>query len=106
MKQSPADELTYKTPLFGLFDSLVSSKIDSTFHLRHLRTAMDLSRFETYAHIEAKKIVITGASGLIDETWRILRAVGHQVFHFVRRTPNLPHEIQWNVQDGTIDSEP
>lgn len=100
------DELTYKTPLFGLFDSLVSSKIDSTFHLRHLRTAMDLSRFEPYAHIGAKKIAITGASGLIGRNISaFLRAAGHQVFHLVRRVPVLPNEISWNVKDGTIDAQ-
>ena len=99
------DELTYKTPIFGLFDSLVSSKIDSTFHLRHLRTAMDLSRFESYAHVGAKKIAITGASGLIGRNLSaFLRAAGHQVCHLVRRTPRLPNEIQWNVKEGMIDT--
>ena len=100
------DELTYKTPFFGLFDSLVSSKIDSTFHLRHLRTAMDLSRFEPYAHVGAKKIAITGASGLIGRNLSaFLRSAGHQVFHLVRKTPVLPNEIQWNVNDRTIDTK-
>ena len=67
---------------------------------------MDLSRFESYAHIGAKKIAITGASGLIGRNLSaFLRAAGHQVFHLVRRTPTLPHEIQWNVQDGTIDAQ-
>ena len=100
------DELTYKTPLFGIFDSLVSSKIDTTFHLRHLRTVMDLIRFESYAHIGAKKIVITGASGLIGRNLSaFLRAAGHQVFHLVRRSPRLPSEIQWNVKARTIDAQ-
>jgi uncharacterized protein (TIGR01777 family) len=100
------DELTYKTPLFGLFDPFVSSKIDTTFHLRHLRTVMDLTRFESYAHVGAKKVAITGASGLIGRNLSaFLRAAGHQVFHLVRRDPKSPSEIQWNVKARTVDAQ-
>lgn len=105
-KSTLVDELEYQTPLFGLFDALVSSKIDSTFHLRHLRTTMDLTRIEQYAHMGAQKIVITGASGLIGRNLSaFLRAAGHQVYHMVRRVPVTPSEIQWNVREGTIDAK-
>ena len=100
------DELDFQAPFFGWFDWLVSPKIENTFQLRHLRTLMDLTRFERYAHCGVKKIVMTGSSGLIGRNLSaFLRAGGHQVYHLVRRVPTGRNEIQWNVREQTIDTQ-
>jgi len=100
------DELDFQAPFFGLFDWLVTPKIENTFQLRHQRTLMDLTRFEQYAHHGAKKIAISGSSGLIGRNLSaFLRAGGHQVFHLVRRFPKKGNEIQWDVENQTIDTK-
>ena len=99
------DELDFQAPFWGMFDWMVTPKITQTFLLRHLRTLMDLTRFERYAHLGVKKIAITGSSGLIGRNLSALfRAAGHQVFHLVRRVPQSPNEIQWSVKEGSIDA--
>ncbi|MFF4847650.1 TIGR01777 family oxidoreductase [Streptomyces sp. NPDC001194] len=50
------------------------------------------------------RIAITGASGLIGQALvRSLRADGHEVVRFVRRTPAAPDEAQWDPRRGYVD---
>jgi hypothetical protein len=100
------DEIEYQAPFFGLLNVFVEPKITKTFHLRHLRTRMDVNRFARFAHMGSKKIAITGASGLIGRNLSaFLRAAGHDVYHLVRREPRGKNEVQWNVQQGFIDTQ-
>lgn len=52
----------------------------------------------------AKKIAITGASGLIGSALvGHLKSQGHQVQKLVRRSPINSQEVQWNPQTGFVD---
>ena len=55
--------------------------------------------------MSAKRVVITGASGLIGGALTAsLRADGVEVTHLVRRAPAAPHEVRW--QPGTAALAP
>lgn len=55
--------------------------------------------------MSAKRVVITGASGLIGGALTdLLRADGVEVTHLVRRAPAAPHEVRW--QPGTAALDP
>ncbi|WP_327131785.1 TIGR01777 family oxidoreductase [Streptomyces sp. NBC_01343] len=50
------------------------------------------------------RIGISGSSGLIGQALvRSLRADGHEVVRFVRRTPSAPDEAQWDPRRGYVD---
>ncbi|MYT24392.1 TIGR01777 family protein [Streptomyces sp. SID7760] len=50
------------------------------------------------------RIAITGSSGLIGQALlRSLRADGHEVVRFVRRTPSVPEEAEWDPRRGYVD---
>ncbi|MFD7084765.1 TIGR01777 family oxidoreductase [Streptomyces sp. NPDC002181] len=50
------------------------------------------------------RIAITGSSGLIGQALvRSLRADGHEVVRFVRRTPSVPDEAEWDPRRGYVD---
>ncbi|MFD8795672.1 NAD-dependent epimerase/dehydratase family protein, partial [Streptomyces vinaceus] len=50
------------------------------------------------------RIAITGSSGLIGQALvRSLRADGHEVVRFVRRTPSAPDEAEWDPRRGHVD---
>jgi uncharacterized protein (TIGR01777 family) len=52
------------------------------------------------------KVAVTGASGLVGrELVRTLRRNGFEVLRFVRRAPSAADEVQWDPDQGTIDSE-
>ena len=54
----------------------------------------------------ARKIAITGASGLIGSALvGHLKAQGHQVLKLVRRTPINSEEVQWDPTSGYVDLE-
>ncbi|MEU8840758.1 TIGR01777 family oxidoreductase [Streptomyces roseus] len=50
------------------------------------------------------RIAITGSSGLIGQALlQSLRADGHEVVRFVRRTPSVPEEAEWDPRRGYVD---
>ncbi|MFE5773234.1 TIGR01777 family oxidoreductase [Streptomyces sp. NPDC056485] len=50
------------------------------------------------------RIAITGSSGLIGQALvRSLRADGHEVVRFVRRTTSVPDEAEWDPRRGYVD---
>jgi uncharacterized protein (TIGR01777 family) len=57
--------------------------------------------------LSAKRIAVTGASGLIGSALvGHLKSQGHSVQRLVRRTPISSDEVQWDPQTGFVDLEP
>ncbi|MFS8202866.1 TIGR01777 family oxidoreductase [Streptomyces sp. CWNU-52B] len=55
--------------------------------------------------MEASRIVVAGASGLIGTALvRSLTADGHEVLRLVRRTPRADDEVQWDPERQTLDA--
>jgi len=53
-----------------------------------------------------EKVAVTGASGLVGrEIVPTLRRNGFEVLRLVRRAPSAADEVQWDPDQGTIDSE-
>ena len=99
------DEIHFQGPGFGLLDWYFSSIVRRTFHYRHQRTKMDIESHQRYAHHPKKKIVISGASGLIGQALdTFLRTGGHTVLRLVRRSSEDPNDIYWNIKKGEIDA--
>lgn len=91
-------------PLGHLGDGQVQAMLARMFAFRHARTASDLRRHARHAARPRLKVGITGASGLIGTALSaFLTTGGHEVRHFVRRTPTAPHEVPWSVTDGQLD---
>ena len=61
------DTIDFSSPGFGLLDSLFVPTINRTFAYRHKRTLMDLLRHNRFNDVPRKKVVLSGASGLIGE---------------------------------------
>ena len=51
-----------------------------------------------------KRVVISGASGLIGQHLStFLKSGGHEIFHLVRRTPSSDKDIFWDIGKKTVD---
>lgn len=99
------DEINFQGPGFGLLDWYFSSIVKRTFQYRHLRTRMDIESHQKFAHLPKKKIVISGASGLIGQALdTFLQAGGHTVLRLVRQPSEDPTAIYWNIKNGEIDA--
>ena len=100
------DEIHFQGPGFGLLDWYFSSIVKRTFCYRHQRTRMDIESHQQYEHLPKKKVVISGASGLIGQALEtFLQAGGHSVLRLVRKPSDEPNAVYWNINDGVIDSE-
>jgi uncharacterized protein (TIGR01777 family) len=101
------DHVEYERPFganTGVLREWLDRKIDRLFRFRHQRLQNDLKRLQPLKSAP-KKIIITGASGLIGSALSaFLSAGGHEVRHLVRRKPRPgSSEIFWDYPDSKID---
>ncbi len=106
------DDVTYELPMGQLGEifgaGLVKSKLSAMFNYRNQVLAADLARHAPYAHLPKKKILVTGASGLIgSQLCAFLSTGGHQVSILTRTTSQEPlyPEILWDIKTRQIEKE-
>jgi len=103
------DEVDYKLPmgvLGRIFGSRnVRNRLNRMFRARENRLIRDLERHSDFKHLDRKRILLAGASGLIGKQLAaFLDTGGHEIWRLVRRTPVAgQNEIEWNPSKGTID---
>jgi hypothetical protein len=101
------DEVNYEAPL-GPVGALVGgpmldAMVRRMFAFRHARTLADLARHERYAAAGPRRILVSGASGLIGKALvAFLQGGGHEVVRLVRRAAG-PGEIRWDPDRGELD---
>ena len=79
--------------------------LERAFRYRHARLRRDLDRHAS-GPAEPRRVLITGASGLIGGALTaFLTSGGHQVTRLVRRAPAAGGEIAWNPDAGRIDAD-
>ena len=104
------DEVDYKLPmgvLGRIFGSRnVRNRLNRMFRARENRLIRDLERHSDFKHLDRKRILLAGASGLIGKQLAaFLDTGGHEIWRLVRRTPVAgQNEIQWDPSKGTIDN--
>ena len=104
------DEVDYKLPmgvLGRIFGSRnVRNRLNRMFRARENRLIRDLERHSDFKHLDRKRILLAGASGLIGKQLAaFLDTGGHEIWRLVRRTPVAgQNEIEWNPSKGTIDN--
>lgn len=105
------DQIDYELPLGGLGRAAASRfarrQLDRTFQFRHQRTRDDLARHARFKELGARRIAISGASGLIGTQLKaFLTTGGHDVALLVRRPADRAKgEIFWDPATGRIDAE-
>ena len=103
------DEVDYKLPmgvLGRIFGSRnVRNRLNRMFRARENRLIRDLERHSDFKHLDRKRILLAGASGLIGKQLAaFLDTGGHEIWRLVRRTPVAgQNEIEWDPSKGTID---
>ena len=104
------DEVDYKLPmgvLGRIFGSRnVRNRLNRMFRARENRLIRDLERHSDFKHLDRKRILLAGASGLIGKQLAaFLDTGGHEIWRLARRTPVAgQNEIEWDPSKGTIDN--
>lgn len=103
------DEVTYRLPGGPLGEvlagAIVRRQLERTFAFRHRRTRDDLARHRPFRSRGSRRIVLTGASGLVGSALgAFLSTGGHRVDRLVRRPVRSPGEISWDPGRGAIDA--
>ncbi|MBU2510869.1 TIGR01777 family oxidoreductase [bacterium] len=101
------DTIEYK-PYFSIFskyilDSFIRKKLNRIFAYRHKTTAADLELHQKFAYLPRKKVLISGASGLLGQKLiPFLKTGGHSVLTLVRTPPKTEDEIFWDPSRGIL----
>lgn len=104
------DQIVYALPLgavgAAVGDKPVRRMLQRMFHFRHQRTRDDLTRHHSVAAAGTKRVVISGASGLVGgQLAAFLGGGGHRIHRLVRSAGRLAvNEIFWDPAAGSIDS--
>jgi len=105
------DHIEYTMPLGALGKAVagasIHSDLDRMFVYRHRVTLGDLTHHARYFSAGPKRIVVSGASGLIGrQLVGFLRTAGHHVLRLVRRSDEpADDEIRWSLDSGVRDVE-
>ncbi|MCF7689058.1 MAG: TIGR01777 family oxidoreductase [Cephaloticoccus sp.] len=102
------DEIEYALPLAPLGnlcgDWIVRRKLNRMFRYRHVITKHDLERENHGVQKGPRRILVSGASGMIGSALvPFLQTQGHQVLRLVRRQSTRPGEIFWRPETGELD---
>ncbi len=103
------DRVEYALPGGALGRALLGGwtrrKIEALFAYRQATTREDLRFSSDHAQAKAKRILVSGASGLIGSALLpFLRTQGHEVRRLVRRQARAADEVEWNPASGRIDA--
>lgn len=102
-----SDTIHYALP-GGLLGDLVAggsihAMLERTLAFRHRRTRVDLERHARFAALGTRRVLVTGASGLVGRALvAFLSTGGHEVVRLVRRAAG-PGEITWHPERGELD---
>ncbi|HEY9722240.1 MAG TPA: TIGR01777 family oxidoreductase [Oscillatoriaceae cyanobacterium] len=101
------DVITYALPGGPLGDWLagpsIHASLERTLAFRHRRTRVDLERHARFAARGPRRVLVTGASGLVGSALvSYLSTAGHEVVRLVRRAAG-PGEIAWNPERGELE---
>ncbi|HJM66117.1 MAG TPA: TIGR01777 family oxidoreductase, partial [Candidatus Thalassarchaeaceae archaeon] len=102
------DEVSYDVP-FGFLGRLFGSRYVRTmvtrmFTSREISLIRDIKRHQSFSHLPRKKILISGASGLIgSQLMPFLDTGGHEIIQLVRRKPTNDCERFWDPQKEDLD---
>ena len=102
------DDVHWEAPMSRAFSRLLKGPVDDSlrryFRFRNRRLGHDLKRHEKFKERPRLKIGITGATGLIGSALSaFLSTGGHEVYHFVRRTPQHEREIFWDLNQQKVE---
>ncbi len=87
-----------------LADQSIQKKLNRIFTYRHNTTIADVDLHKKFQHLPRKKILISGASGLLGQRLIPLLLTGnHTVLSLVRRQPKADNEIFWDPLKGILD---
>jgi uncharacterized protein len=101
------DDVVFRAPLAPLSNFAVHGRLETMFRYRHAVTRADLARHKLWGAgaIGRKRILVTGASGVIGRTLcALFTGGGHDVVRLVRRAPTGPSELQWDPTVPTVDA--
>lgn len=104
------DELEYEVPMGkagrNLLGRPIAQMVDRTFAFRHRRLLDDLSRHARFAAFGPRKIVLSGASGLVGSLLTAFFTTGgHTLTTLVRRQPEpRSNQVRWDPETGDIDA--
>jgi len=89
-----------------LMDPFIKKKLSRIFTYRHKTTTDDLKLHQQFIHLPRKRVLISGASGLIGQKLiPFLKTGGHTVLTLVRREPAAEHEIFWDPVKGVLNAD-
>jgi len=102
------DEVHWEAPMSRALSRPLKGPVDDSlrryFCFRNRRLSLDLKRHEKFKERPRLKIGITGATGLIGAALSaFLSTGGHEVYHFVRRTPKHEREIFWDLNQQKVE---
>ncbi|MBU2647213.1 TIGR01777 family oxidoreductase [bacterium] len=109
-RSSLEDTIEYKpffAPITGLMaDFFVRKRLSRIFAWRHRTTAADLELHQRFQHLPRKKVLISGASGVLGRKLiPFLTTGGHSVLTLVRRQPQTATEIFWDPARGILNAD-
>jgi uncharacterized protein len=101
------DRITYQLPLGaigqGVGGALVRRQLERVFSYRHRLTADDLALHASFSSQPRRRVLMTGASGLIGRALApLLSTGGHQVVR-LGRAGGGQGEVQWDPAKGILD---
>lgn len=103
------DHIEYILPMGGLGarlgNRLAQKKLSRLFAYRHRITQTDIAFHERYKENGVKKILITGASGLIGSSLAaFLTSGGHTVYRLARRPDSHdPYTLSWPNENNSLE---
>ncbi|MBA3312429.1 MAG: TIGR01777 family oxidoreductase [Planctomycetota bacterium] len=97
------DQIEYALP--SAITGLAVRELDRMFDFRHARTRGDLLAHARYKDLGAKRVLISGATGLVgSELSAFLTTGGHDVSSLTRH-PKAATDIAWSPADGAVDTD-
>ena len=83
----------------------IKRRLIRMFRAREIRLAKDTKRYKDFAHLDRKRILIAGSSGLIGrQLIAFFDTADHEVWRLVRGTPGK-NQIQWQPSEGKINPQ-
>ena len=103
------DHVEYTLPMgvlgriFG--GASIKRRLTRMFRAREIRLTKDAKRYKDFAHMDRKRILIAGSSGLIGrQLIAFFDTADHEVWRLVRGTPGK-NQIQWKPSEGVINPQ-